>query len=113
MSKEFEDIKRGLLEAIEYEKGNLSTRKKTISIVPLKHYSSSKLKSIRKSTHLSQSLFARVMGVSNKTIEAWESGRNHPDGAATRLLSLIEKNPNFPYDEKIIEKRESYTKKTK
>ena len=31
-------------------------------------------------------------------IEAWESGKNHPDGAATRLLSLIEQDKNFICD---------------
>lgn len=105
MGKEFEDIKKGLLEAIDYEKGNISARRKVLSIAPLKCYSSSEIKKIRNSTELSQTMFAKILGVSNKTVEAWESGRNHPDGAATRLLSLIELNPHFPYDSKILENR--------
>lgn len=105
MGKEFEEIKKGLQEAIEYEKGNLITKRSFLSISPLKNYSSSEIKKIRNSTELSQKMFAKIMGVSNKTVEAWESGRNHPDGAATRLLSLIEVNPDFPYDTNIIERK--------
>lgn len=102
MNKQFEDIKKGLLEAIDYENGKISARKSALSIVPLKKYSSKDIKRIRNSTELSQTLFAKIMGVSNKTVEAWESGRNHPDGAATRLLQLIEVNPKFPYDSRFI-----------
>lgn len=98
MSKQFEDIKKGLLEAIDYENGKISAKRNVLSIAPLKEYSCKEIKKIRNSTQLSQTMFAKIMGVSNKTVEAWECGRNHPDGAATRLLQLIEANPNFPYD---------------
>ncbi len=41
------------------------------------------------------------MGVSDKTVEAWEAGTNHPSGAASRLLSMIEKDKEliikFPF----------------
>jgi len=33
------------------------------------------------------------MGVSVKTVEAWEMGQNKPAGAARRLLSLLQKEP--------------------
>ena len=111
MNKEFEEIKKGLLEAIEFEKGNLSARKSSLKVAPIKNYSSNEIKKIRNSINLSQTMFAKVMGVSNKTIEAWESGRNQPNGAAARLLSLIEKNSLFPFETKLIQKIESYSKK--
>ena len=31
------------------------------------------------------------MGVSKKTVEAWEGGRTHPTGPAFRLLNILEK----------------------
>lgn len=102
MGREFEDIKKGLLEAIDYEKGKLNSRRSFLAVAPLKKYTSKDIKKIRNSTKLSQKMFAQVIGVSNKTIEAWESGRNHPDGAATRLLSLIENDSNFPYDSNLL-----------
>lgn len=42
--------------------------------------------------HMSQSSFALALGVSKKTVEAWECGRNIPSGAAKKLLYLLENN---------------------
>jgi len=35
-------------------------------------------------------VFAYYMGVSQKTVEAWESGRTHPTGPVFRLLYLLD-----------------------
>lgn len=98
----FDDIKLGLEQAIEYEKGNLKAKKTTLTILPLETFSSQEIKDIRNSTGLTQVLFAKYMGVSVKTVEAWEAGRNHPDGAACRLLTITRRNPNFPRTSGII-----------
>lgn len=45
------------------------------------------LKQLRKKLGLSQRVFARVLGVSEKTIEKWEQGKNPIKGAASRLSS--------------------------
>lgn len=92
----FDDIKKGLEQAIEYEKGNLKAKTTTLSILPLDTFTSDEIKTIRALTGLTQVLFARFMGVSVKTVEAWEAGRNQPDGAARRLLSITRSNPEFP-----------------
>ena len=92
----FEDIKRGLNEAIEYEKGNLKANTTTLSITPLEEFSASEIKDIRKNTGMTQVLFAKYLGVSLKTVEAWEAGRNQPNGTACRLLALTKKDPQFP-----------------
>lgn len=98
----FDEIKTGLNEAIEYEKGNLKAKTTTLSIEPVGRYTSTEIKSIRNSTGLTQNLFAKYMGVSVKTVEAWESGRNHPDGAACRLLYLTQRDPSFPVNSGIV-----------
>ena len=98
----FDDIKTGLGQAIEYEKGNLKAKTTTLTILPVSVFEPNEIKSIRNSTGLTQVLFARYMGVSVKTVEAWESGRNHPDGAACRLLSLTQKDPSFPHSSGIV-----------
>ena len=98
----FDDIKLGLEQAIEYEKGNLKAKKTTLTVSPLETFSSQEIKEIRNSTGLTQILFAKYMGVSVKTVEAWEAGRNHPDGAACRLLTITKRNPNFPVISGII-----------
>jgi putative transcriptional regulator len=98
----FDEIKTGIEQAIEYEKGNLKAKKTTLSIAPIDSFTPSEIKEIRNHTGLTQVLFAKYMGVSVKTVEAWESGRNHPEGAACRLLSLTRNDPTFPQSSGII-----------
>lgn len=98
----YDDIKQGLQEAIDYNKGKVSARKTVITITPLDSFSADEIKAIRNSTGMTQSLFAKFMGVSTKTVEAWESGRNHPEGAACRMLALTKANPSFPSSSGII-----------
>ena len=38
---------------------------------------------------MTQSVFANYLGVSVKTVEAWERGRTHPTGPAYRLMSFL------------------------
>ena len=86
----FESIKQGLNEAIEYERGNLPNVKvDKISISPLHFYTSNDVKSIRLSHNMTQRLFAEALGVSVKTVEAWEAGTNSPSGTASRMLELL------------------------
>ena len=98
----FDDIKTGLEQAIEYEKGNLKAKTTVLSIVPVDVFTAAEIKEIRKSTGLTQVLFARFMGVSPKTVESWEAGRNHPEGAACRLLTLTRNDPTFPQSSGIV-----------
>jgi len=48
---------------------------------------------IREKTGLSQSRFARLLGVSIRTLQEWEQGRRAPSGAARTLLMIAHKNP--------------------
>lgn len=90
----FESIMEGLNEALEDSK-NPTLPRKTVTIEPLKNYKPAEIKSIRLSTGMTQKLFANYMGVSYKTIEAWESGTNNPNGSAKRLLTMMEMNTNL------------------
>lgn len=92
----FEEIKAGLNEAIEYEKGNLKANSRTLTITPIEEFTASEIKDIRKNTGMTQVLFAKYLGVSLKTVEAWEAGRNQPNGTACRMLSITKKDPQFP-----------------
>ncbi len=42
---------------------------------------------------LSQSEFARLLGVSVRTLQEWEQGRRSPSGPARMLLAIAHKNP--------------------
>lgn len=102
MSKVYESIMKGLQEAIDDAQGkDIKLKKQTVTIVPVKEYKAEEIKSIRKKTGLSQKLFASYMGVSNKTVEAWEAGINRPSGAASRILNMMEMDSSlvvkFPF----------------
>lgn len=89
MSSLFDDLKQGLEEAINYEKGNGKARVKTYMIMPVKEYSNKEIREIRMRAGMTQSVFATYMGVSKKTVEAWECGRTHPTGPVFRLLDIL------------------------
>lgn len=91
MSSVYESIVAGLTEAIEdVQSKEKKLKRRVVTIVPVKEYEASEIKAIRKSTGLSQKLFAGYMGVSDKTVEAWEAGKNKPSGTASRLLAMME-----------------------
>ncbi|MCK3657732.1 transcriptional regulator [Pasteurellaceae bacterium Pebbles2] len=47
----------------------------------------------RQKTGLSQNEFAKVMGVSVRTLQGWEQGRRLPSGAAATLLKIVTRFP--------------------
>ena len=95
MSKEFDILSAALDEAIlDAKSGNKILNSETVSIEiePLVEYSADAIKNIRQRTGLTQALFAKWLGVSTRTVEAWEAGRNKPSGPSSRLLSLLQQN---------------------
>lgn len=106
MSKSFDSIKQGLNEAIEYERGNLpKTKTDKIIISPLKSYTGDEIKAIRQQQKLSQRLFSDALGVSIKTVEAWEAGTNSPSGIARRMLELLIIDNRLLQKNAIVERR--------
>jgi len=97
MNSLFDDLVTGLTQAIEYEKGNLEAKKYVYVINPVEEYSNIEIKEIRKNAHMTQSVFAEYMGVSIKTVEAWEGGRIRPSGTARRLLSILASGIIVPF----------------
>ena len=90
MSKFYDDLMTGLNEAVAIERGELKARKTVYEIQPVKKYDNIQIKQIRTEVGMTQVLFANYMGVSCKTVEAWEKGTNHPTGTACRLISMLE-----------------------
>ena len=90
MSEFFDEIMSSIDEAIEASKKD--RLKETIIIKPVKKYNAEGVKQIRQSLNMTQAVFAGMMGVSQKTVEAWESGRNVPMGPASRFLDLLMEN---------------------
>ena len=90
MSEFFNEIMTGLGEAVAIERGELEGKRTFYKIEPVKKYDNQQIRSIRNSVNMTQSLFADYMGVSQKTVEAWDNGKNHPTGSACRLISTLE-----------------------
>ena len=91
----YKSIMQGLTEAIDYQQGKVKARKTKLTIKPVDIFNTNDIKQIRKKTGLSQVIFAGSLGVSPKTVEAWENGRNKPDGASRRLLEIVRDDPGF------------------
>lgn len=99
----YDSIMKGLTEATEHAQGTRKLNARTVTVQPVQVYKAAEVKAIRNTVGASQALFANIMGVSVKTVEAWESGRNQPDGAARRLLSMIQADPDLPTKYNIIQ----------
>ena len=95
----YESIMTGLQQAIDFEKGDTSKGRIRIvtvpEIEPLNEYPKEKIRELRQKVNLPQRYFAELLGVTLKSVEAWESGKRQPTGTAKRLFQLIEKEPSI------------------
>lgn len=81
----FAGIMDGLQEALAYEKGKAAAdtfaRKRSLP--------SLNVAEVRSALSMTQRAFAELLGVSCRTVEAWESGRSTPTPTAKKLMYLI------------------------
>lgn len=91
----YESIIKGLNEAIDYENGKGTARVTKCTVNPAPDYDATQIKELRQSLGMTQLTFAEVVGVSQKTVEAWEAGTNKPIGAARRFLSVLQADPSM------------------
>jgi putative transcriptional regulator len=95
MARFFESNLQDLNEAVRREQGKTAARKTKPAVKPVAEFDTDAIRGIRRKTGLSQVMFALSLGVSPKTVEAWECGRNRPEGASRRLLEIVQTNPDF------------------
>jgi putative transcriptional regulator len=58
-------------------------------------YNAEMVKETHQLLNASQAVFARLLGVSIKTVRAWEQGVNTPSDMAARFMDEIRFNPNY------------------
>lgn len=89
-------ILNGLSSALEIVQGKKPAKRMREVIIPdLPLYKGKDVKRVREKIEVTQKIFAEVIGVSVKTIEAWEGNRNIPDGPAQRIFYALDNNPSF------------------
>lgn len=57
-----------------------------------KRYTAKDIRRIRKRLRISQAILAYLINTKISTVQKWESGINKPNGPASRLLQLLERN---------------------
>ncbi|ETN82119.1 DNA-binding helix-turn-helix protein [Necator americanus] len=85
--------KRGAMrEVLNHVQGKIILESREIEVSP------PEVRTIRQKYALSQQDFARLFGISVRTLQKWEQGSRSPQGAAKVLLNVIAKNPQAVWD---------------
>ena len=95
---DFEEIKKSLMEVKDFQEGKLELKpikRRKVEVEPPENFDSETIKSIRQTISLSQSGLADILGISVKTVQAWEANRSNPLGPAARILAILRDEPGF------------------
>ncbi len=87
MQTEIERFQDDLLASVKQMKAGKAARVTEVQV--------SQASEARFKTGLSQPEFARLLGVSPRTLQDWEQGRREPTGAARMLLRVAVSNPEI------------------
>ena len=90
--KYFDELMTSLEDAAAFAQGDTS-RARVVEVEvddPVPEYKAADVARTRQALNLSQRALASVLGVSTRTVEAWEAGRTVPSGAARHLLFLLD-----------------------
>jgi len=63
----------------------------TLCLPPKRPFLPEDIRRIRLSNHVSQAVFAAIMGIGKTTVQQWEQGQKNPSGTAQRLLDIIDR----------------------
>jgi putative transcriptional regulator len=96
----FRELEQSLNQALAHSRGEQGEwkEKKLVAPPPPRSRSSANIVRLRRRLNCSQSMFARLLNVSTKTVQAWEQGTRKPSDAALKLLAVAEKHPETLLD---------------
>ncbi len=86
------DLIVAMREVLAHVRGEITLESRVIEV------SRPEVKAIRQQYSLSQQDFARLFGISVRTLQKWEQGSRFPQGPAKVLLNVIAKNPQAVWD---------------
>jgi putative transcriptional regulator len=85
VDKEMEQFQNDLLASVRQMKAGKAARETAVEVTAATE--------ARNRVGMSQSEFAKLLGVSVRTLQDWEQGRREPSGAAKTLLRIASQNP--------------------
>lgn len=85
VDSEMEKFQSDLLESVRQMKAGKAARTTLVQLTPAAD--------ARAKVGVSQTEFARLLGVSVRTLQDWEQGRREPSGAAKTLLRIAVRSP--------------------
>jgi putative transcriptional regulator len=88
----FERLKRGLEEGIAHANGELTLRTVSMPQEP-PEIDARTLSALRDRAAMSQTVFAKMLNVSTKTLQSWEQGTRQPSDASRRLIQVFSSHP--------------------
>jgi putative transcriptional regulator len=62
-----------------------------LCLAPMPTYSAAKIRKLRTSLNISQTVLASVLNTSVSTVRKWEQGEKHPGGPSLKLLNLLDR----------------------
>jgi putative transcriptional regulator len=62
-----------------------------LCLAPIRRYSRTKIRSLRKRHRISQAVLATVLNTSLSTVRQWEIGAKQPSGPSLKLLDLLDR----------------------
>jgi putative transcriptional regulator len=89
----FEKIRAGLEDAIAYRRGKRLLTVREVQLAPPAAMRSKDIIALRTQLGVSQGAFARLLNVSPRTVQAWESSLRTPSDAALKLLHIARRHP--------------------
>src|SRR3954469_20735652 len=89
----FDKLRAGLEDVIAYHRGKRTLTARDVEFRPLRKLGARDVAKVRARLRVSQVAFARLLNVSPRTVQAWESNARTPSDAALKLLHVARRHP--------------------
>jgi putative transcriptional regulator len=90
----FAKVMAGLEDALAYHRGTRKLTVRDIELKPPAPMGAKEVIAVRARLRVSQAAFARILNVSPRTVQAWETSARRPSDAALKLLTVAKRHPD-------------------